>query len=118
MPTLIDDDTMMQADVRPPEALDNTFAAELGPYPRSYQISVWAHVTHTGGGDDSSALMKLMFDGAEVGERSDTHFNDTNLEVRYDFFLTKGAIASLAIVTDNHKATVGRHGFRFTASED
>lgn len=40
------------------------------------------------------------------------------IEVPYDFLLSKGNVASIAIVTDNHNATVGRHGFRIIASED
>src|SRR5262245_11923741 len=115
MPTLTDANPTIAH--KPPEALRDTYAAELGPYEKSYDVQVIAHVTHTGGGDNSTAFMRLLFDGAPVGEKSDRSFNQTNLEVRYDFFLSRGSTASVAIVTENHIATVADHGFRFKWTE-
>ena len=115
MPTLTDNNPTIAR--KPPEFLPDTYAAELGPYEKSYNVEITAHVTHTGGGDNSTAFMRLLFDGAPVGEKSDRSFNQTNLEVRYDFFLSRGSIASIAMVTENHIATIADHGFRLTWTE-
>lgn len=110
-------DIQPQAEHKPPAELPETYAAALGPYPKSYDVQIVAYVRHFDGGDDSTADMKLLYDGGQVGEKSDRSFSETLLEIPYSFYLTRGSVAELAIVTENHKATVGTHGFHITASE-
>jgi len=115
MPTLTDNNPTIAH--KPPEILRDTYAAQLGPYEKSYDVQVVAFTTHTDGGDNSTAMMRLLFDGAPVGEKIDRSFNTAKLEVRYDFFLSRGSTTSVAIVTENHIATVEDHGFRFKWTE-
>jgi hypothetical protein len=100
-----------------PDALPDTYAAELGPYEKSYDCRVTGYVTHSGGGDDSTAMMRLLYDGGPVGEAFDHSFNIAKLEVPYAFRLSRGSSVGIAMVTENHIATVADHGFRLSWTE-
>ena len=115
MPTLTDTNPTIAH--KPPEILSDTYAAELGPYEKSYDCRITAFVKHTGGGDDSTAMMRLLYDGGPVGEAFDHSFNVANLEVSYAFRLSRGSSVGIAIVTENHIATVADHGFRLSWTE-
>ena len=115
MPTLTDNNPTIAHKL--PELLPDTYAAELGPYEKSYDCKIRAFTTHTGGGDDSTAMMRLLYDGGPVGEAFDQSFNVANLEVPYSFHLSLGSTVGVAIVTENHIATIAVHGFRLTWSE-
>ena len=115
MPTMTDANPTIAH--RPPEDLRDTYAAELGPYEKTYDCQIIAYVTHTGGGDDSTAMMRLLYDGGPVGEAFDHSFNTSELKVPYSFRLSRGSSVGIAIVTENHLATVGAHGFRLAWKE-
>lgn len=101
----------------PPTTLSDTYAAELGPYEKTYDCQVIAFVTHTDGGDDSTAMMRLLCDGGAVGEAFDHSFDTADLKVPYSFRLSRGSSVGIAIVTENHLATVGAHGFSLAWKE-
>ena len=102
---------------KPPTTLSNTYAAELGPYEKTYDCQVIAYVTHTGGGNDSTAMMRLLCDGGAAGEAYDRSFDTTDLKVPYSFRLSRGSSVGMAIVTENHLATVGAPGFSLAWKE-
>lgn len=97
-----------------PWDLPDVYAAEFGPYAIDVTFRARAYTQHTGGSDGSTAWMKLYYNGAQVGEASDQHFNTANLEADYDFYLTANSTAELRIDTGNRGATVATHGFQFT----
>jgi hypothetical protein len=91
-------------------------ATELGSFDFPVRIRLRAFTAHDGGGDSSTAWMKLFYDGVLVGEDSDRHFNAADLKVRYEVDIDRGNTADFRIESGNQGATERRYGFEFWLS--
>jgi len=85
-----------------------------GPYPHRTRVQVHGYHTGGGGGDDSTAWLDLIVDGAPVARAEDKHFNTYNLHIWRDIYLSAGAQLTVSVKGGNTKSdtwTLGVEGW-------
>lgn len=91
-------------------------AAQLGPYGVPVRIRTRAYGYHRKSGDNPTASLNLLYNGASAGRQNDASFDLANLQVVYNLILDPGQIAAFALESGNTGATERYVGFEFWLS--